>query len=121
MDARLEQSRDKPPADVSGHASDQDVWRSAFGAQRLAFSVQGLEFIVHGSPSPFAVVYNRNHENTYIYKIQKQKALPRSLRPANAERAAERRTLSAERRTPNVQRPLASRTGHGYFAGTYGS
>ena len=25
------------------------------------------------------------------------------------------------RRTPNVECPLASRTGHGYFAGTYGS
>jgi hypothetical protein len=100
--ARLEQSRDKPPTDVSSHPGDKDVRRSAFGAQRLAFSVHG---------SPFAVVYNKNHENTYIYKTKKTETMPESLRPMNGEL----RTLTAP---PNV---VASRSGHGYFAGTYGS
>ena len=72
-----------------------NVWRSSFTVHR----------------SPFTVVYNKNHENTYIYKTKKTETMPESLRPMNGEL----RTLTAP---PNV---VASRSGHGYFAGTYGS
>jgi hypothetical protein len=52
--------------------------RGTLGVPRSALNVWRSSITVHRSPS--IVVYNKNHENIYIYKIQKQKTMSGSLR-----------------------------------------